>query len=207
MVAGFSVDATEVSNGQYEAFLAVEFEQEFFDALPAGCEFKTDFTPEDFPNNPNPDLPVVNVDWCDAYAYCEWAGQELCGAIGGGPNDYSDWIDWNTSQWYRACTTAGVFEYPYGVLYEPTNCNTEDAQFGGVTEVGAFNSCEGGFPGLFDMSGNVWEWENSCNDMGECRRRGGSYFSDASNSRCGVGSSREREFRNGNVGFRCCETL
>jgi len=206
-VGGYTIDSTEISNAQYGQFVDVGFNQSFYDALPAGCEFKDDFTPSVWPVDPPPDLPVVGVDWCDAYAYCEWAGKELCGAIGGGPADVGDVGDWNASQWFRACTQSGIKEYPYGVLYDSDACNTIDAGFEQRTDVGSLPDCEGGYPGIYDMSGNVWEWTNACNDQDDCRRRGGSYFSDANTTRCFIDSLRARDFRNNNQGFRCCETL
>jgi sulfatase modifying factor 1 len=69
----------------------------------------------------------------------------------------------------------------------------------------------GGYAGIFDMSGNVFEWSNTCNvddmlpdNQQECRQHGGSYFSDGPTSRCGIDSVRPRDYRNINLGFRCC---
>src|SRR5262249_6416251 len=75
----FCIDATEVTNGAYKAFLAASPDPS---AQPAFCGWNTDYSPSSF-YGPD-DHPVVYVDWCDAYAYCEAAGKRLCGAIGGG---------------------------------------------------------------------------------------------------------------------------
>ncbi len=66
---------------------------------------------------------------------------------------------------------------------------------------------------LFDMSGNVAEWENSCTGTAgatdTCRVRGGSYDSSpgASSLTCQTGSSQPPLARNttaSDIGFRCC---
>ena len=47
-------------------------------------------------------------------------------------------------------------------------------------DVGSTKSCEGGYTGVFDMSGNIAEWEGSCsNTTGKtdpCLIRGGAYY-------------------------------
>ena len=70
----------------------------------------------------------------------------------------------------------------------------------------------GGGP-VFDLSGNVWEWTNACDELNvadadqDCRRRGGSFYSQASVLRCNLDGVRARNFRNSNTGFRCCASL
>jgi formylglycine-generating enzyme required for sulfatase activity len=91
-------------------------------------------------------------------------------------------------------------------MYDPTACNTSDAGWMQLTDVGGLPNCEGGYDGVFDMSGNVWEWTNSCNGQGECQRRGGSLFSNGPNARCGIDSLRPRDFRADSQGFRCCSS-
>jgi formylglycine-generating enzyme len=205
-VGEFQIDATEVSNDQYAAMLEVEFDAA---VLPRGCEWKSGFEPDGWSDLLHPELPVVGVDWCDAAVFCAWSGKRLCGAVDRGPADWTVAEDPEGDAWYRACSNAGASSFPYGTAYQPGRCNGEDASHGGLTAVGSLAECEGGVAGLFDMSGNVWEWSDSCEDLEgdattRCRRRGGSHYSDADNLRCGVNSRRPRGERDNGVGFRCC---
>lgn len=78
---GFEIGSREVSNGEYQQFLAAQQDPAI---QPGECAWNDDFTPTQWPVA-SATLPVVNIDWCDARAYCAWAGKRLCGAIAGGP--------------------------------------------------------------------------------------------------------------------------
>ncbi len=208
MVAGegYTIDALEVSHGQYAQMLAVDFDTA---VLPAGCEWKQGFLPAGWTTEQAADEPVVGVDWCDAMVFCTWAGKSLCGAVGGGPADWANGTDAMGDAWYRSCSNGGAIDYPYGDTFEPMACNGSEAMIDSLVVAGTIATCEGGLPGLFDMSGNVWEWTNTCAEAGGdgatmCRRRGGSFHSEADALRCGVKSERQRAERDDAVGFRCC---
>lgn len=203
---GVLIDAHEVSAGAYASFLEVDFDTA---VLPDGCAWKQGFLPEDWDPAGDPTLPVVGVDWCDAMVYCSWAGQRLCGGVEGGPASWDDGADAMGDAWLFACSNAGALVYPYGNDFDPQACNGSEAMNDGPIAPGSLASCEGGVPGVFDMSGNVWEWTNACeSEAGDaetsCRRRGGSYNSEADSLRCEVDSQRERGIRDEAVGFRCC---
>lgn len=208
----FSIDAYEVTNAKYAAFLEVPISPEI--QHPA-CAWKTDFTPGMWPPPmEHGKLPVVLIDWCDAEAYCKWAGKRLCGAIGGGPGGFdfdSGIADKNTNQWYRACSGTGGNLYPYGSTHEPGRCNDAWAMKGGRVEVGSMPDCWGSAPGLFDMNGNVFELVDACEGDGDdalCLRRGGSFKTDlAKDERCDLMSPRARSARYDYVGTRCCTDL
>ena len=215
----YCIDRAEVKNVEYKAFTDA---QSVASAVqPASCAFNTSFAPATttgcrYDPTGLPKVPIACVDWCDAAAYCKWEGKHLCGKVGGGANASNDFADANKSAWYRACSNAGTLAFPYGQSYEMKTCiGLENDSVYPVSV--PFIDCEGGYPGLYDMSGNVSEWEDSCSaDTGatdQCLERGGSYLS----SNAPVGSSpsllcnssaqkptRARNTRDKEIGFRCC---
>ncbi|MBN1657318.1 MAG: SUMF1/EgtB/PvdO family nonheme iron enzyme [Anaerolineae bacterium] len=130
------------------------------------------------PERANPLIPVVGVSWFEAEAYCRWLTGELrrAGMIG-------------TAQvarlpveveWERAARGADGREYPWGVGFDVSRCNLKIGPHpaNGTTAVCTYPG--GASPeGLWDCSGNVWEWTGSWYRKGETRvLRGGSWASD-----------------------------
>ena len=213
---GYSIDSTDVTRCQYQAWLDTNPSVETQDPW---CVWNTSFEPTGregldcgFPAVAGGDLPVVCVDWCDAFAYCEGVGKRLCGRIGGGANEMEDYADAAKSQWHNACTSGGQYYYTYGDSYDyGSKCNDADHAAGELTAAGSLVTCQSpdrAYSGVFDLSGNVWEWEDSCEkQLGEtdyCQMRGGSLASPEWYSSCMEESWAIREAREGNLGFRCC---
>lgn len=78
----------------------------------------------------------------------------------------------------------------------------------GGPSVGSKSTCEGGYLGLFDMSGNAPEWEDSCNGQtgpnDGCFFRGGSHGGELYALECSTGSTTGRSVTYDSIGFRCC---
>ena len=211
VTGGFSIDATEVTRCQYMAWLGTNPPTS---GQPSYCDWNDNYTPScEWPPFTRGDHPVTCVDWCDAYAYCLGVGKRLCGKIGGGANAWGDHTNASESQWYAACTSGGTNDYPYGDTYSATTCNGQDADHGTTVPVASMGGCQSsvsGYAGVYDLSGNVFEWEDSCNEdvgnFGICRLRGGSFDNVVSLLRCGFGADQNRELQNGGVGFRCCSS-
>ncbi|MDI1428961.1 formylglycine-generating enzyme family protein [Polyangium sorediatum] len=206
----YCVDSTEVTNLQYLEWV----ETKPTVVQPAQCEGNTTFAPSKAPSKDS--LPVADVDWCDAFAFCAAHGKRLCGQIGGGALPFNESAgNPAKSQWHNACTGGGEKDHPYGDAYDPMACNGQKSEHGDVVPVKNLPTCEGGFPGIFDMSGNVWEWEDSCDETpsdmpaeNPCRRRGGSYTSLDHDMDCSSASATvARGYSNQNTGFRCCADL
>jgi formylglycine-generating enzyme required for sulfatase activity len=207
--ASYCIDATEVTRAQYATFLASVGSM----AQPTVCAWNASFVPQgDWTTTPHDAVPVTNVDWCDAYMYCAWSGKRLCGRTdgssgGGGASD---------SQWGLACRGDKPYSddqyYPYGVTYDPTRCNGTDSQASRLVEVGSFSRCEGGFPGVFDLSGNASEWLDSCDPAEDgggpaedlCAFRGGNFHSAENAMRCEATYVTNRAVAYDDVGIRCC---
>ncbi len=220
----YCVDRTEVTNGQYAQFLATSPDPAGQDEV---CSWNDSFDPQTSTECDNVEsqssLPVTCVDWCDAKKFCEWAGKELCGAITGGPVLPADFAEPGVDAWFSACSEDGMREFPYGNDYESESCIGIDSPFLEPVAAGMTTTCQGGYPGLYDMSGNVSEWENSCTGESsasdECLHRGGSlYDADTIGAtghtlRCNSSAAGDntpspalarRDLRHSLIGFRCC---
>jgi hypothetical protein len=198
----FCIDATEVTVKDYAAFVG----------SPTG------FTPKcpghDYAakpkSAPGDGYPVVGVDWCDAYDYCQWAGKRLCGNINGGSIAPGEWMDATRSAWFYACTNGGTTSFPYGNTYQSTTCAGET--YTATVAVGSLLGCHGTaapFSAVFDMSGNVAEWEDGCDDPVDaadktCPSRGGWISETEATMRCDDNSSQYAREYNDQTGFRCC---
>lgn len=151
-------------------------------------------------------LPVACVNWCSAYAYCAWRGKRLCNDFGDAPTPISLWANAARDEWFNACSFNGTIDVPYGV-YDKNACNGE--RDGGVVAANtAFPNCTSAYSSaLFDLSGNVYEWEDSCNDNPNddtCHARGGAFYSPEPELHCSGFGAFPRATVDVGIGFRCC---
>jgi formylglycine-generating enzyme required for sulfatase activity len=248
----YCIDQVEVTKGQYNRFITanVPIADQIDACKPPTNEFfipRAAWPPAETPGGLafNYSLPVHYVDWCDAFAYCRWAGKELCGKVTGGAADYTKPTDATADAWFNACSAQGNIAFPYGNDFFSDRCNGGQA----IADAGApgtggygypenkdegvrivvtsdtngnyngytYTACAGGVTNLYQMSGNLAEWENSCENTtagARCRVRGGSYKAGVDNAaglRCDVARTELRVPPTSagadpleDIGFRCC---
>jgi formylglycine-generating enzyme required for sulfatase activity len=169
-----------------------------------------------FPQTDND--PVVCVGWEDAQAYIKWLNSKL-------PPMMRSYRLPTEAEWEYAARGGTTTMYYWGVTGAgaKANCNGCDSQWGGRG-----TSPAGAFPanpfGLFDMTGNVWQWVQDCWNMtlegvpldgsawmtGDCSRhvaRGGSWFNKPENVRIGFRTGHTLDAVAGSGGFRVAKSL
>jgi formylglycine-generating enzyme required for sulfatase activity len=211
-VGTFCIDSTEITVGQYTQYLAAVGTTP--GAQPAGCGWNTSTIPQTWPLSGPANVALQGVNWCQAYLYCEWAGKRLCGSPAGGPADPASPNVPSNSQWFQACSRNddGQHRYPYGNAYNRTVCNCAEYEAG--APLPSVQTCQGGYPGIFDMSGNVMEWEDSCQPdstdrtgaSDRCNIRGGAFWSASGQLVCALSNTTTRSDQGlmNDLGFRCC---
>jgi formylglycine-generating enzyme required for sulfatase activity len=196
----FWIDQTEVTNAQFATFLNERGNQNWLDLEKSPLERSGNrYRSRDFAV----DLPVGEVSWYGAAAYCEWAGGRL-------PTE---------AEWEYAARGPDGCTCPWGS--DAPTC--ERAQFevcaGGRVPVGRFAD-GASWCGALDMAGNVWEWVSDWYDReyysrlsgqnpagpssGDLRvLRGGSFVDGPSELRSSNRHSASPESTRANYGFRC----
>ena len=127
-VGGFLMDKTEVTWGQFRRFLAASGRSVSKPPIWGMPEA----------------LPVSNVPWDDARAFCEWVGGRL-------PTE---------AEWEREARGDDGRTYPWGNTFEPWRCNTRDGGPHAPSAAGAYPDCASQ-RGVLDLAGGVGEW---CSD-------------------------------------------
>lgn len=140
---------------------------------------------------PNQDAgePVVGKAWSEAAALCADAGKRLC----------------TEAEWELACGGWKGSAYPYGEAYDPGGCNTQSMT---IELSGGNPGCRSPF-GVYDLSGNVYEWTSSTWSPKYPDKvvKGGNWNSGAENSACRARFGQKASASAKAIGFRCCMTL
>jgi formylglycine-generating enzyme len=215
-VQGFWLDRTEVTNAQYGLFLNALKSKNNNDAQWRHSSQSADknHVPAYWTNKEynKPDLPVVGVDWYDAYAYAKWAGKRL-------PTE---------AEWELAAGAAGTRMYPWGAERPDTGGKFRANYDPGVRDMDGFaklapaESFANGASaaGAVNLAGNVWEWVSDYYsaeyykaspplapkgpDSGSsCVVRGGGWNSPEGNLRATARKGKAVSERQMDVGFRC----
>lgn len=220
-IGGFFLDRCAVRNREFQMFVqsggydSLEiWPQEVWPSVSRFRDRKGRPGPRDWEDGRFPsglaDHPVVGVCWYEALAYARWVGKRLPTAAewqkaGGWPEQLSG----------RECN-----RYPWGDLFDPERANLWHTGVGRTLPVDALPG--GATPnGVFQMTGNVWEWLDDPLETIPCpagetflpwkpmrRIIGGAfntYFS--GEATCQFITGQGEIERLDNIGFRCASSL
>jgi formylglycine-generating enzyme required for sulfatase activity len=178
-----------------------------------------------------PRQPVVGVTWYEAIAFCNWLGEREGNAKGRERGESRERFRLPTeAEWEYAGRGAGsARNFPWGDKLERGRANTAEMGFGQTTPVDYFPGGVSPF-GVWDMSGNVFEWTLSkwgsnwqelqfaypyraedgreeVEGSGARVMRGGSWFNPYQEALCAYRSRYLAGSRGSNIGFRVVKSM
>jgi len=119
----------------------------------------------------SPNHPIVWVTWYDALEYTKWLDSELHKVAKEKEQAGEKDMLWqglaegklqvtlpSEAEWEKAARGTDGRIYPWGNEFDPEKANTESTGIGNTSTVGCFPARQ---HGLYDMTGNVWEWTRS----------------------------------------------
>ncbi len=132
------------------------------------------------------------VKWSMAEELCTIEGKRLC----------------TLGEWQNACMGPQDNKYPYGNDYQKGVCSDPYAADGpGHYPSGAWGECANRY-GVYDMSGNLWEWTSDAYADGKMGIQGGSAITaNAQSLSCLAASKENPQAIDGYIGFRCCADI
>ena len=204
-VDDFRIDVTEVSVGQFRAFMSARGRATYAETSGGGSEYAGGWLQRPgwqwnapYGRPAADDEPVVHVTWFEAREYCEWRGGRL-------PTDE----EWTLAAYTetRETPTNGFVRgtrYVYPVGSDPVGMNTSaDDPWPRQAPVARTRA---GVNGLYDMGANVWEW--LVNDDGDqALTAGGSWWYGAYKTRIDGFQFKPKKFAAVYIGFRCAYDL
>lgn len=195
-VAAFWLAETEVTNGQYAQFLSAQssVDEKWIDLESMKCRIQK--SEEGKFSSDAPELPVVMVSFYGARAYCDWLTQET-GQTHRLPVE---------AEWEKAARGPNSNIYAYGNIYRQSLANQESGKLKMV------RSYQPNAYGLYDMTGNVFEWmANQNNPNGDAifdqSLRGGSFVLDGMYLRNSFRMRQSKSVMTDDIGFRVAKDL
>lgn len=199
-ISSFYLSKYPVTNQQFQHFIDAQdgyanpYWWQFSDYATAWFEEHLEPLPSRYESD---ERPRENVNWYEAVAFTRWLSHATNQNI----------TLPRVAQWQKAAQGDDDRFYPWGNVFHESYCNTHESEIKSTTSVDRYDKGVSPY-GVYDMSGNVWEWCIDKIDPEEgsfdFRRAvlGGSFVSPADRAQVSFRYYLKPDVRYSSIGFR-----